>query len=152
MFSTNDKLNLAIINARNIKGEIIPFYLNLSKDEEYNIPNDLAALDVFEYQEGTVNNGSIAFSIFIGESSTIENLIPNMKDVRFKKDLILPSVETVVCYQTISGLKQVFAVLNNNDITVNNKEELQVVIENIKDELSSIHSSVNKVQTTRTRK
>ena len=53
MFGFSDKVTLTLINGANNDGVSIPFTLKLPvEDESFEIPEDLASVDVFEYQDG----------------------------------------------------------------------------------------------------
>ncbi len=77
------------------------------------ILNNIASIDVFEYQEGTINNDFIVFSIYVGEKSTLNELITSNKKIliRIKDNKIIVMNE-----------------LGDNDIVVHNKDELQKII------------------------
>ena len=50
MFKNNDRLTLSLINARDINGNILPLSLTLPlKDNEFHIPEEVVAIDIFEY-------------------------------------------------------------------------------------------------------
>lgn len=150
MFGNNDKITLTLINAKNIAGEILPFQLSLPlTDDNYTIPDDLVSIDVFEYHEGLVNGGKTAFSIYIGEVTTINNLINSntMLDVKIAKNIIIKSIDNSICIQDRLDKKVILANINENDIVVNNKEELISVIQNLSNNLSIIRNSVLKIKT-----
>ena len=150
MFGNNDKITLTLINAKNIAGEILPFQLSLPlTDDNYTIPDDLVSIDVFEYHEGLVNGGNTVFSIYIGEVTSINNLIKSntMSDVRISKNIVITSIDSPICIKDRLDKKIVFANINENDIVVNNKEELIFVINNLSNNLSIIKKTVSKVKT-----
>ena len=150
MFGNNDKITLTLINAKNIDGEILPFQLSLplTKDN-YVIPEDLVSIDVFEYHEGLVNGGNTVFSIYIGEVTTINNLIKSntMLDVKIAKNIVITSIDSPICIKDKLDKKIVLANINENDIVVNNKEELIFVINNLSNNISIINNSVLKIKT-----
>ena len=149
MFGDNDKLILTLINAKNINGEIIPFQLSLPlTDSNYNIPQELVAVDVFEYHEGLINGGNIAFSIYIGETTNIDTLIKTdrISKLKIQNNLELESINSSVCIQNKSGTLIVFANIQENDIVVNNIEELISVIEFLSNNLRVIKNSVAKIK------
>ena len=150
MFGNNDKITLTLINAKNIDGEILPLQLSLPlTDDNYTIPNDLVSIDVFEYHEGLVNGGKIAFSIYIGEVTSINNLIKSntMSDVRISKNIVITSIDSPICIKDRLDKKIVFANINENDVVVNNKEELIFVIQNLSNNISIIKKSLTKIKT-----
>lgn len=150
MFGNNDKLTLTLINAKNIKGEILSFKLSLPLiNNNYDIPEDLASIDVFEYHEGLINGGNIVFSIYVGETTTINKLITRnaIANLKTARNIVIPSVDSPICIQDRLDKKVVFANINENDIVVNNKEELISVIQNISGNLIIIKNSVLKIRT-----
>ena len=150
MFGNNDKITLTLINAKNIDGEILPLQLSLPlTDDNYTIPDDLVSIDVFEYHEGLVNGGKIAFSIYIGEVTSINNLIKSntMSDVRISKNIVITSIDSPICIQDRLDKKIVFENIKENDVVVNNKEELIFVIQNLSNNISIIKKSLTKIKT-----
>ena len=151
MFGNNDKITLTLINAKNIAGEILPFQLSLPlTDDNYTIPDDLVSTDVFEYHEGLVNGGNTVFSIYIGEVTSINNLIKSntMSDVRISKNIVITSIDNPICIQDRLDKKVVFANIKENDVVVNNKEELIFVIQNLSNNMSVIkksHTNIKKL-------
>ena len=149
MFGNNDKITLTLINAKNIAGEILPFQLSLPlTDDNYTIPDDLVFINVFEYREGLVNGGNIIFSIYIGEVTSINNLIKSntMSDVRISKNIVITSIDSPICIKDRLDKKIIFSNINENDIVVNNKEELISVINNLSNNLNIIKNSVLKIK------
>lgn len=150
MLRKKDKLSLSLINARDIDGNIIPFSLQLPQNNnEYKFPEELASIDVFEYQEGLLIGGAIAFSIYIGEGTTLEKLIPDMKKYKVKipKHLKISSVTSPICARNISGKKIVFAALNEQDYVVENLQQLAMTIEQLSNDYTVLCNSVTKIHT-----
>ena len=147
MFGQNDKLTLTFINARDINGNILPFEVKLLLSNEYTLPDNIASLDVFECHEGLVNGGSIVFSIYIGQITSINNLVNTnaISNVKIAKNIEISSVDSPVCIQTVQGKQIIFATLNKQDIVVENKEKLIEVIEQLSDNFKSINNSVEKI-------
>ena len=147
MFRQNDKLTLTFINARDIDGNTLPFQVKLPLSNEYTLPDNIASLDVFEYHEGLVNGGSIVFSIYIGQITSINNLVNKneMSNVKITKNIEISSIDSPVCIQTIQGKQIIFATLNEQDIVVENKEKLKEVIEQLSDNIKTINNSVEKI-------
>ena len=147
MFGENDKLTLTFINARDINGNILPFQVKLPLSNEYTLPDNIASLDVFEYHEGLVNGGSIVFSIYIGQITSINNLVNAnaMSNVKITKNIEISSIDSPVCIQTVQGKQIIFATLNEQDIVVENKEKLIEVIEQLSDNFKAINNSVEKI-------
>ena len=149
MFGNNDKITLTLINAKNIDGEILPLQLSLPlTDDNYTIPDDLVSIDVFEYHEGLVNGGNTVFSIYIGEVTTINNLIKSntMLDVKIAKNIVITSIDSPICIQDRLDIKVVFTNIKENDVVVNNKEELIFVIQNLSNNISVIKKSLTNIK------
>jgi len=150
MFRNNDKLTLSLVNARDIDGNIIPFSLKLPlNNKEYKLPKELASIDVFEYHEGLLTGGDIVFSIYVGEITTIEKLIPGIqnKTVKISKNLGISSITNPICFQNISEQKVVFATLNEQDIVVENQQQLAIIIEQLSNNYTVLCDSVTKIRT-----
>lgn len=148
MFGQNDKLTLTLTNSRDIDGNILPFNLKLPLSNQYTLPEGIASLDVFEYHEGLVNGGNIIFSIYIGEITTINNLINTneISDIKIAKNIEISSVDSPICTQTVSEKQIIFAIVNEQDIVVANKEKLIEVIEQLSDNFNVINNSINKIR------
>jgi len=149
MFRENDKINLSLLNAKDIKGNIIPFSLPLPLDnKEYDIPNELVSVDVCEYHEGTVIGGASVFSIYIGQKSTIERLFAKGSNnkIKIKNKLEIPTVDTPICYQENDGVKTVFAVLKSQDIVVSDQNQLLQILEVISNEYATICGAVDRIK------
>lgn len=148
MFGNNDKLSLVLINARNINGDILPFQLRLPLNKKCILPEELVSMDAFEYHEGLVNGGNIAFSIYIGEVTTIMKLYHEIdkNDIKVIDNIEITSVDLPICIQKISGKKVVYAILNEQDIVVESQEKLIEVIEQISDNFNTINNSVTKIR------
>lgn len=149
MFKTNDKITLTIVNARDINDKVLPFSLKIPlEDMEYSIPEETVSVDVFEYQEGSVNQGFIAFHIYVGKISTINELIAesNGMEIKIKSDLDISAIESDVCYQNVEGQKYVFATLDEQDVVVQDHEQLRNIIGKLSDEYDSLFSLISKVK------
>ena len=150
MFKNNDRLTLSLINARDINGNILPLSLTLPlKDNEFHIPEEVVAIDIFEYQEGTTTNGRVVFSLYVGETTSIKMIIPEIrrKKVKMAKGIKIPSADSIVCYQNISGVKNIFAVLQPQDIIVKEPSQLPGVISNLSNEYAILCRSINNIKT-----
>ena len=149
MFGFSDKVTLTLINGANNDGVSIPFTLKLPvEDVGFEIPEDLASVDVFEYQEGTVNNGVIVFSIFVGEKSTIDEMI-NSKDggkLELRREIEIPGVNFPICYQVVDGKRKIFANVEDNDLVVSNHDALRTAILKLSNNYNEFCSSVQKVK------
>lgn len=147
MFRQNDKITLTLMNARDIQGNILPFELKLPLTNEYSIPENIVALDVFEYHEGLVNGGNVAFSIYMGETTSINNLIKEniVFDIKITKNIVNLSMDTSICVQNISGKKVVFSIVNEQDVVVKDKEKLIQVIEQLSSNFKVMNDSIEKI-------
>ena len=149
MFGFSDKVNLTLINGANNDGVSIPFTLKLPvEDVDFEIPEDLASVDVFEYQEGTVNNGVIVFSIFVGEKSTIDEMI-NSKDggkLELRRKIEIPGVNFPICYQVVDGKRKIFANVEDNDLVVSSHDALRTAILKLSNNYNEFCSSVQKIK------
>lgn len=150
MFGYNDKVTLTLMNASDTDGNLLPLSLKLpvSQDSEYVIPDNLASVDVFEYQEGMVNNGIVVFSIFVGEKSTIEDLaeMNDDKRIQLRSRIEIPAINSDVCYQVVGDRRKVFAVVEENDVVVSDHQELRDVIGRLSDDYTSFCHAVQKIK------
>ncbi|MBQ6687273.1 MAG: hypothetical protein IJN03_01980 [Bacilli bacterium] len=148
MFAQNEKLTLTLINARDINGNILPFQLQLPISSEYSLPEGVASLDVFEYHEGLANFGNVAFTIYIGEVTTVNNLINTnaISKVKITNNLDISSVDSSICIQTVLGKSIVFANVKEQDVVVENIERLIEFIECLSNYFGVIDNSVKKIR------
>lgn len=130
MFGSYDRMTLSLVNASDIDGNLLPFSLKLPIDGEVTFPENLAGIDVFEYQEGFIAGGEIVFSIYVGQKSTIDEIVDMNDGIRMqlREEIEIPSVDTPVCYQVVDNRKKIFAVLEDNDVVVKDKDELKETI------------------------
>lgn len=149
MFGFSDRVTLTLINGADNDGCPVPFTLKLPiEDESFEIPEDLASIDVFEYQEGASNGGIIVFSIFVGEKATIDELI-DVKDglkLDLRREIEIPGVDSPICYQIIDGKRKIFANVEDNDLVVGNHDELRTAILKLSNSYNEFCSSVQKVK------
>ena len=149
MFGYADKVTLTLINGTDNNGCPVPFSLKLPvEDESFEIPKDLASVDVFEYQEGATNNGIIVFSIFVGEKSTIDELI-DIKDglkLELRREIEIPGVDYPICYQVVDGKRKIFSNVEDNDLVVSDHNELRTAILNLSNSYNEFCASVQKVK------
>ena len=130
MFGSYDKVSLSLVNAADVDGKILPFTTRLPLDLEDSIPSNIASVDVYEYQEGSITGGYLLYTMYVGFKSTIDEMV-DLKDgngIQLKNEIEIPSVDTPVCYQIINGKKLIFAVLDEDDIVVKNSDELKHVL------------------------
>lgn len=148
MFGSYDKMTLSLVNAADTDGNLLPFSLTLPVDAEVSLPSELASVDVFEYQEGFIAGGEIAFSIYVGEKSTIDEIV-DMKDgirMQLRDEIEIPSVDTPVCYQIVDNKKKIYAVLDENDVVARDHNELKKVISELSSNYSAFTDAAQKIK------
>ena len=76
-------------------------------------------------------------------------IIPEIrrKKVKMAKGIKIPSADSIVCYQNISGVKNIFAVLQPQDIIVKEPSQLPGVIRNLSNEYAILCRSINNIKT-----
>ena len=65
MFANNDKIVLSLVNIKNFNNAYLDCSYTLPAEIPDEILDNIGSIDVFEYHEGTINNGFIAFSIYV---------------------------------------------------------------------------------------
>ena len=148
MFGCYDKMTLSLVNAADTDGKLIPFSLTLPVGDEIIIPSQVASVDLFEYQEGFIAGGEIVFSIFVGEKSTIDEMIDKNDGIgmHLKDEIEIPSVKTPVCYQVVNNKKKIYAVLEENDVVVKDHDELRKVISRLSSDYSEFSRTAEKIK------
>ena len=148
MFGYGDRITLSLVNGADINGKAVPFNLRLPAAEDYEIPEDLSVVDVFEYQEGSSTNGLIVFSIYVGNKKTIGELadINDGKHIKLREQIEIPSIDSDICYQTIGDNRFVYAVVEDNDLVVNSHEELRDAISKLSEDFNNYNKSVQKIK------
>ena len=148
MFGYGDRITLSLVNGTDINGKIVPFNLSLPVDSDYEIPEELSVVDVFEYQEGSSTNGLIVFSIYVGNKKTIGELadINDGKHIKLREQIEIPSIDSDICYQTIGDNRFVYAVVEDNDLVVNSHEELRDAISKLSEDFNNFNKSVQKIK------
>lgn len=149
MFRSFDKITLSLVNAKDVFGNILLFNLVLPIDDsEYFIPYNLASVDVFEYQEGTINVGYTAFKLLVGKKASIKDLVAEygVKQIRVKSGLDILSAESDVCYQEIDGEKFIFENVSEQDIVLSTPSELSDVVVNLSNDYSSFQQKLGKIK------
>ena len=148
MFGYGDRITLSLVNGTDINGKIVPFNLNLPVDGDYEIPEELSVVDVFEYQEGSSTNGLIVFSIYVGNKKTIGELadINDGKHIKLRDEIEIPSIDSDICYQTIGDNRVVYAVVEENDLVVESHEKLRDAISKLSEDFNAFNKSVQKIK------
>ena len=148
MFGYGDRITLSLVNGTDINGKIVPFNLSLPVDSDYEIPEELSVVDVFEYQEGSSTNGLIVFSIYVGNKKTIGELadIKDGKHIKLRDEIEIPSIDSDICYQTIGDNRVVYAVVEENDLVVESHEKLRDAISKLSEDFNTFNKSVQKIK------
>lgn len=148
MFGYGDRITLSLVNGTDINGKIVPFNLSLPVDGDYEIPEELSVVDVFEYQEGSSTNGLIVFSIYVGNKKTIGELadINDGKHIKLRDEIEIPSIDSDICYQTIGDNRVVYAVVEENDLVVESHEKLRDAISKLSEDFNVFNKSVQKIK------
>lgn len=149
MFGYYDRITLSLVNGADVNGKSVPFSLTLPiTDEGYEIPSDLASVDVFEYQEGFNSGGTIVFSIYVGERTTIEQLVDKKSDklLKLRDEIEIPAVDSPICYQIVGDNRLVYANVDEEDVVVQSHDELRDVIGKLSTDYNSFCESVQKIK------
>ncbi len=145
MFGQNDKVTLTLINLRDIMGNVLPYSFKLPLEGD--LPENVVAMDVFLYQEGINNGAKKAFSIYVGEKMTLKELVFKTKSfevVVSENNELQPG--SLLLVQNIMDRKVASAIINENDIVVENREQLIMVVEEISDKFNDINKSLSIVR------
>ena len=145
MFGQNDKVTLTLINLRDIMGNVLPYFFKLPLEGD--LPKNVVAMDVFEYQEGINNGAKKVFSIYVGEKMTLKQLV--LKADSF--EAVVPEnielqPDSLLLVQNIMDRKVASAIINKNDIVVENREQLIMVVEEISDKFNDINKALSMVR------
>ena len=150
MFAYKEKITLTIINVKDRNGKIIPINVSLPYNiKKIDFPENIAQLSIIEYHEGIETYGHRAFNIYVGQTSTIHEMLDKKLKIRINSNLkseIKSIDEQLVYYQKEEGILNIFALVQGNDIVVNNVEELEAVLKTISREFESIKRSVAKIR------
>lgn len=149
MFGKYDKVTLTLTNAKDINGNILPFILELPLKDDYSLPEELVSIGVFEGHDGLVTSGRVVYSIYIGEETTLNDLIDDIKNgnIEILENAKRLSFGSPVCIQNVLEKKVVFAMLNDQDIVVENQEQLKEVIGELSNNFEMIKNSASKIRT-----
>ena len=145
MFANNDKIVLSLVNIKNFNNAYLDCSYTLPAEIPDEILDNIGSIDVFEYHEGTINNGFIAFSIYVGEKSTLKELITYNKKIVINNNKI-EDLNKPIIYRIIDDKIIIINKLRENDIVVHNKEELQKVINILSIELQKLKTSINRIR------
>ena len=147
MFASNDKIVLSLVNIKNFNNVYLDCSYILPTEIPEDILKDIASIDVFEYHEGAINNGFIAFSIYVGEKTTLDDLITCNKKVLISDNTKIKDLNKPILYRIKYNKIIIMNELRDNDIVVHNKDELQKVIKIISIEYQNIKDSIKRVRT-----
>lgn len=145
MFGQNDKVTLTLINLRDIMGNVLPYSFKLPLEGD--LPENVVAMDVFLYQEGINNGAKKAFSIYVGEKMTLKELVFKTKSfevVVSENNELQPG--SLLLVQNIMDRKVASAIINENDIVVENREQLIMAVEEISDKFNDINKSLSMIR------
>lgn len=146
MLANNDKFVISLVNFKDFDNHVIDYSCKLPKDIPNDILDKVSRLDVFEYHEGNINTGYIAFSIYVGNITTINNLVSNKDNFKFVNINKSIDLDTPVLYRKIDNTKLIVNILNANDVVVKDREELKNVLNLLSNEVLNINASVNNVR------
>ena len=150
MFGYYDRITLSLVNGADVNGKSVPFSLKLPiTDENFEIPSDLASVDVFEYQEGFNSGGTTVFSIYVGERTTIEQLVDKKseKHLKLRDEIEIPAVDSPICYQIVGDNRLVYANVDDEDVVVQSHDELRAVIGKLSTDYGSFCEAAEKIKT-----
>lgn len=145
MFAINDKLVLSLVNIKNFDNEYINCSYTLPAEISENILNNIASIDVFEYHEGSINNGFVAFRIYVGEKGTLSELITTNKKIKI--NTTISSLDKPILYQIVDNNIIIRNELEENDIVVYNKDELKNVIDILSIEFQKLKKTITRIRT-----
>ena len=149
MLGLNDKITLCAINFTNKNGEIINYHLPFPIKEDFELPDDIIQVSIFETHQGICNYGFTAFNIYIGEITTIEGICKFANSGRSYH--IIPDkigkIDAKLCYYIDDkGKYIVFAKINHNDIVVKDLHELKRVLMKISNNFENIKNAINNIR------
>ncbi len=147
MFANNDKFILSLVNIKDFKNTFLDCSYTLPTNIPDDILNNIASIDVFEYHEGKINNGFIAFSIYVGKKNTLNNLLTYQEKITTKNNIKIANVNDLVLYRIIDNQIIILNTLKPNDIVVQNKEELKQIINNLSLEFTNLKNTISRIRT-----
>ena len=150
MIEYNDKMTLTGINAVNKKGKIINYHLSFPlKDDDFNIPEDIAEISIFEYHEGYENYGFRAFKICLGKVTSIREICDthdnNVKfDPRVFEEIVTP--DDYLCYFEENEKKIIFSKINPGDIVTKDIDDFRSALISVSDNYRIITSAIERIR------
>ena len=88
----------------------------------------------------------MAFSIYVGEKSSLNDLITSNKKIAIKNNAKIENLDNPLLYRIINNKIIILRELNSNDIVVQNKEELQQVLKNLSLEFQNIKDTIQRIR------
>ena len=147
MFASNDKIVLSLVNIKNFKNVYLDCSYTLPEEIPKDILNNIGSIDVFEYHEGVINNGFIAFSIYVGEKGTLDELITSNKKILIKDNIKIEDLNKPILYRIKDNKIIIMNELKDNDIVVNNQEELKQIITKLSTEFTNLKNTIKRIRT-----
>jgi len=149
MLGCSDKITLCAINFTNKDGEIINYHLSFPLKEDFEIPEDVIQVSIFEAHQGFSNYGFTAFNIYVGNITTIKGTIDHYNTGKGYK--VIPdkikSVDAKLCYYNDNHDNWiVFAKINEGDIVVKDLQELKMILITISNNFENIKEAIGNIK------
>jgi hypothetical protein len=153
MFGYYDKTYLAVTNVINKNGERYLIRLNLPNDpafEYISFPDDVVRVSIFEVEQKQFSQGYNAFSILVGETSTLEELYEEGEEIVISKlledsDCIQPT-DPICYYRDEDESCVIFSKIQEGDVVVENIGELEERIMDISNEYEKVKKGISKIK------
>ena len=149
MFGYEDKITLSAINAINKDGEIIDFHLSFPIEYDFDVPENILQMSIFEMRQDIGINGFNSFKIFIGTASSIDNMLEDgrLKNTVIRENLHIERLDRSICYfDNEKGEHVIYSTVNPGDIVVKDIEEMKKILISISNEFGSIKSSIQRIK------
>ncbi len=146
MLANNDKIVFSLVNITGFNGGYLDYSCVLPNEIPDEILEKILAIDVFEYHEGKVHSGFVAFSIYVGKKGTVKDLIDQNVKIKIKPNLKISDITSPIIYSDNEEVKLIINNLKPNDIIVNNKEELKEVIRLLSSEIQNLKETITRVR------
>lgn len=137
-----NKNGIYITDAKNIDGKKLPFMIKLPIINDFNLPKKTVSISVIKY----INNNAVLLNnIYLGKTEIAKdffNIGGKALPFEIKKRLErINSIYDTICYiKSNSGIRIVYAIVNENDIVVNSLEEMKDVILNLSYEYENVNN------------
>lgn len=149
MFGYSDKISLSVINALDKDGNIIDFQLSFPISEDFEIPDNILQVSIFEMRQDIGYQGFNSFKIFIGTCSSIDEMYEAgiLDKTVIRENLHIKRLDKKICYfDNEKGNHVIYTTVDRGDIVVKNKDEMKNVLINISNEFASIKSSIARIK------